>query len=336
MLRSVRMAALLTLALALVSGAAVPLSSSADAATAGSESGNVGIRLLDVPVATANDPRAKQYIIDDLKPGTTIQRRIEISNSTDTVLHVNVYPAAATIAHGSFVGDPGRKANDLSRWSSMSEPSLDVPAHDILRDTVTVAVPADAAPGEQYAVIWAEVSNASGGTITEVDRAGIRLYVAVSGNNPPATSFSVDTFTAERDSGGRPVVLAQIHNTGGRAIDLSGTLSLVKVSGSVAVGPYPVTLGTTLAPGQSEPVKVLIPDELVNGPWKATISLVSGLTHVSAHAQITFPKSGAAKAVPVQTGSGPWFLAAGIALAALLAGALVLAIAWRRRIRREG
>ena len=69
--------------------------------------GGVGVRLLDVPADAVNNPRAREYIVDNLTPGTAIRRRIEVSNSTKAELHVAIYPAAAAISQGSFVGAPG-------------------------------------------------------------------------------------------------------------------------------------------------------------------------------------------------------------------------------------
>ena len=59
--------------------------------------------------------------------------------------------------------------------------------------------------------------------------------------------------TAQRDPQGRPLVLAQVHNTGGPALDMSGTLTPEQgLVVSFTAGPYPVACGPTL-PGQSEP-----------------------------------------------------------------------------------
>ena len=69
---------------------------SSDAATSG-----IGIRLVDVPVAEQDNPRALLYIVDHLVPGTVIQRRIDVSNTTASTAHVVLYPAAASIANVS-------------------------------------------------------------------------------------------------------------------------------------------------------------------------------------------------------------------------------------------
>ena len=92
-----------------------PTNASARAAAAGS----IGLRLLDVPVTAANDPRAQIYIVDHLAPGTVIHRRIEVSNTTRSTAHVVLYAAAATIENGSFLGAAGHTPNDLSTWTSV-------------------------------------------------------------------------------------------------------------------------------------------------------------------------------------------------------------------------
>jgi hypothetical protein len=129
------------------------------------------VRLLDVPADAVNNPRAREYIVDNLTPGTTIHRHIEVSNTTRSELHMAIYPAAATISQGSFVGAPAHTANDLSTWTTVSRPVMDVPAGSTAADTITVAIPTTASPGERYAVVWAEVRSAkTGGTIELISR----------------------------------------------------------------------------------------------------------------------------------------------------------------------
>lgn len=337
-MRSLPALALVAAALTAVTGAA---SASADAVAAppspGPGRGSVGVRLVDIPVDLADDPRARHYVIDHLTPGTTVHRRVEVSNTTDSTLHVDVYPAAATITGGAFVGAAGRIRDELSSWTTLNHTTLDVPAHGTARDTVTIAVPQDAAPGERYAVVWAQVNGGHGGGISLVSRTGIRMYLSVGGHNPPAADFTAHTITARRTHGGRAIVQAQIINTGGRALDLSGTLKLSSVSGSLNAGPYPVRLGTSLAPHQSEPVTIPVTDQIADGPWHATLELRSGLLDKTFHAKITFPHGeGTASASVVDPGSS-----GSLALVALAGGTITLGAALlfsslrRRRSRRN-
>jgi hypothetical protein len=297
--------------------------------------GSVGVRLLDVPANAVNNSRAREYVVDALAPGTTIHRRMEVSNSTTSAQQVTVYPAAATITRGSFIGAPARTGNDLSAWTTVSRPSLVIPAGGTAVDTVTVAIPATASPGERYAVVWASVSDVqAGGSIDLVNRTGIRMYVYVGGSNP-ATSFTVNTVTAQRDPHGHPLVQAQVHNTGGRAVDLSGTLTLSAVSGELTGGPYPAQLGTTVAPGQSEPVSFVLTDQVGDGPWNASVTLHSGLNQQTFRARITFPRAAgtapAAAAHPADGGLSLVMILTGAILIALLAAITVLVIITYRR-----
>ncbi|GAX54229.1 peptidase [Streptomyces olivochromogenes] len=299
--------------------------------------GSIGIRLVDVPAKLADDPRAREYIIDNLLPGTIIHRRIRVVNKSTSTQHVDVYPGAAAITHGSFIGARGGTRNDVTTWTKLGHSSLDIPEGGTADDTVTIAVPADAAPGERYAVLWAQVSDGHGADgVRLVTRTGIRLYLSVGGDNPRSAAFKVNTMTAARNPAGDAIVVAQVHNTGGRAVDLSGTLNLSKVSGNLTAGPYKVKLGTTLAPGQSEPVTVPVTDQVANGPWNATIDLKSGLLDETAHARITFPDTpGIAAAVAVtspRTPTRPVLI--GVVVAAFLLGTATLLTAARLRRRR--
>ena len=299
-----------------------------------------GVRLLDIPESDADDQRARQYIIDNLIPGTVIHRRIELSTTAKSAVHAEVYPDAATIANGSFIGAAGHTGNELSSWISLSRGTADIPAAGAVTDTATIAVPEDAAPGERYGIIWTEVDEARAGSIALANRVGIRVYLSVGGHNPPASNFTVDTFTARRDAHDRPIVQAQVHNTGGRALDLTGTLTLRKVHGSLTAGPYPVELGTTLAPGQSEPVLTALTDQVSNGPWDATLTLQSGLLKETYQARITFPSSyGATAPVAAHRSDGTrnTRLITGSVLGFTALGAVGVPVALRRRkIRRRG
>lgn len=339
MRRSVSVPALVAAALIAVT-AVSPAAGAAASAAPSSDSGpgSVGVRLLDIPEKLADDPRARQYIIDNLTPGTTVHRRIEVLNTTDATLHVEVYPDAAHISNGSFVGEAGSTKNELASWTTLTHKALDVPAHGTARDTVTIAVPKDAAPGETYAVVWAQVSGSSGSGVALVSRTGIRVYLSVGGHNPPASNFTARTMTAERGADGRAVMRAQIRNTGGRALDLSGTLRISAVSGHLSAGPYPVQLGTSLAPGQSESLKIPVTDQVADGPWKATLELKSGLLDKTFHATITFPHGQGVAPAAAVAGVAPSSFAIPVKVLVplfTLLGMTVLITAVRRRRRKK-
>lgn len=285
-----------------------------------------------MPATASGDPRAQVYVVDHVAPGTVIHRRVEVSNSTDGPVHVVLYTSAATVDDGAFLGADGHTQNELSSWSSAAPGALDLAAGARATATVTVAVPPDAAPGEQYGVVWAEARSGESGVV-QVNRVGVRLYVSVGPGGPPPADFTIDALTATRGVDGRPVVLATVHNTGGRALDMSGALELHDGPGGVRAGPFPATVGVTLGIGETHRVTIELDDQLPAGPWDAQITLRSGTVERSARATITFPDSGAAPSVRTTSpGSGwPRTVSAGFTGAGLVLTAAFLVHLARRR-----
>lgn len=321
----------LLILIALVAGTLLPAAGAfgTPVTTAKTDPTGIGIRLVDAPVATRDDPRARVYIIDHVKPGATVKRRIEVSNDTGKPTHVAVYPAAASIQDGSFVGLQGDTPNELSTWTTVSTPRLRLADHGKKMVDVTIDVPSDAPPGEQYAVLWAQTTSGGSGAVTQVSRVGIRVYLSVGPGGAPASAFKIESFTAERDPSGTPVVAATIHNTGGRALDLRGKLTLSDGPGGLSAGPFPVALGTTLGLRQTEPVTVMLDKRLPDGPWKAHLEITSGLLTETAQATITFPKSGTGQTVTVSDGTSVWWWVGGGLLVLVL-----LAFLWRFLVHR--
>lgn len=311
----------------------------------------VGIRIVDVPTIRTDDPRARQYIVDHLEPGTTITRRVEINNDTKAAQVVQLYAAAASVSEGTFRFGDDRAVNELSTWTTVDPAQITPAAGEKILANVQIAVPIDASPGERYAVVWAELAPAvaAGGGVTAVNRVGVRVYLSVGPGGEPASDFVIDSIEARRDADGSPIVAANVTNTGGRAVDLSGELLLTNGPGGLSAGPFTAELGTTLARGESEPVLVKLDPAIPAGPWDATIVLRSGLLERQGTARITFPagagsSSPAVPATTTTTTSAPVevvpredeglsaliLLAAGIPVAFML-----LLLVGRRRSRRE-
>lgn len=299
----------------------------------------IQLRLIDAPVKARADSRAWRYIIDHLAPGSVIHRRVEVSNTTRSPQHLSLYAAAGEIHNRRFLFAPGRTPNELSTWTTTNRHEVTLAPHARSMVTATIAVPDDAAPGERYAVIWAEAAAPAppGGGVAEINRVGIRIYLSVGRGNPPPSDFTIDSISAERSPNGRQILLAQVHNTGGRALDLGGDMTLTHGPGSLNAGPFKVQLGTTLAPGDSGPLTVPLNEQVPNGPWHARIRLQSGLTKHSAEATITFPKAaGMAKTVNATTAARYYPAAAltiGVALTALIAARTLLRRGRRRQRR---
>ena len=301
--------------------------------------GSVGVRLVDVPAGAVDDPRARLYIVDHVSPGTRIQRRVEVTSTVEVVTPVELYAAGASVANGSFTVDDDRTANELSTWMSVDPADVDLLAGGAAMATVTIDVPPDAAPGERYAVVWVEARGSSDDQsgVLQVSRVGIRVYLSVGPGGPPAADFEIDSLTAERTVDGQPIVVASVHNTGGRALDLSGTLTLLDGPGALSAGPFPAQLGVTLGIGETEPVQIALDPRLPAGPWDARLTLASGLVERTVRAELTFPETGVAPSVLAQSTDPAWKKPALLAIVAVLVACLTLlaVVVVRRRRNRH-
>jgi cbb3-type cytochrome oxidase subunit 3 len=125
-------------------------------------------------------------------------------------------------------------------------------------------------------------------------------------------------------------------NTGGRALDLAGSLMLSEGPGGSSVGPVAADLISTIGPGGRAPVTVMLDPDLPAGPWRAVMTVEGSGIVRTAEAVITFPEPGENPAVTeVDQGGGvPWRLLL-LALLLLLLIALILFLIWRRRRRNE-
>jgi hypothetical protein len=251
-----------------------------------------GLRLLEAPVIRRDDPRAYTSIVDHLNPGTTIVRRVEVSNKSPDPLRVDLYAAAASINKRTFAFAAGRAQNELTEWISADHPVLRLPPDSKKTVRVTIRVPKKASRGERYGVVWAEVATTGKGTVKLINRVGIRIYLDIGPGGEPPSAFRIEKLTPARSREGRPRITAQVRNTGERALEMSGKLWLSEGPAGLRAGPYPVTRGTTLATGDTGLVSVALDDSLPDGPWKARLSLASGRVKETLNATVTFPSAG--------------------------------------------
>jgi hypothetical protein len=285
---------LATLMLLLVAGILVPATSAFAGVRPTSDAGGqrFGVRLYDVPAPDLHNPRGLQYIIDYLPSGTVIHRRILVLNEESRTVHLAVYPDAAAISGGEFIGETGQTHSELTSWIRVQHASLTLRPQASILDMVTIRVPRSATRGEHYGEIWVQQSargRISGGVaVTEVARVGIRIYLAVGHGGAPPTSFVITSLTGHRSASGRPLLIAYVRNTGARAVDLSGQARLTAGFGGVTAGPFREQQLLTLAPGQSDNMVFTPGKQLPSGPWHATVAVVSGFTHRTARSTIRF------------------------------------------------
>jgi hypothetical protein len=278
--------------LSLLAGIMIPASGALAAPSQPTaDSSSIGIRIVDLPPgASRDDPLALSYIVNRLAPGKSIQRRIEVSNSTRSTVAVSVYPAAAGLRQGEFVFGPNHSKNALAGWTSVSQDVVRLQPGTRAFETVTIRVPKDASAGERYAVIWAEVSTSGSGGVKLANRVGIRMYLSVGTGGAPPSNFVIGPLLAKRSASGQSLVVARIHNTGKRTIAISGNLTLSNGPGGVRAGPFAAKLVLPLTPGSTRAVTVRLDKQLPRGPWRAQLRLKSRLIQRVAMATLTFPR----------------------------------------------
>ncbi|MEU9048552.1 MULTISPECIES: peptidase [unclassified Kitasatospora] len=348
--------------LALVCGASTAAAEGQGQTPPPTVEGSIGLKLLDAPRDREADPRALTYVVDHLAPGSVIHRRLLVTNTSDVAQHVDLYAGSAAVNSGTFTVDADRTPNELTTWVSVDDcvsdadvsskatdcgtsgtrpstpPSTavrDVPAHGTAVVRISVRVPSNASAGERYAVLWAQVAGHAGpaGNVRLVNRVGVRFYLDVGPGGEPPSDFRIEGLTPGRAPDGTPKLVAKVHNTGKRALDLTGSMSMTDGPGSLSAGPYAVNLGTTLGIDQTEPVTVPLDRQLPNGPWKVHLTLASGLVQHTATATITFPGGSQAEASVTPDTADSLAMTPGMA-AAVSAVCLLAAGGWMVRRRR--
>lgn len=288
----------------------------------------IGNRLVDAPVVRRADPRALSYIVDHLKPGTTIERRIKVSNKSSQRRFFELYAAEAKIKNNRFEFSPGRTPNELSGWVSVNPATLSLKPGDKALARVKVTIPRSASTGERYAVIWAQNKDTTDSThnVGVVSRVGIRMYLDVGEGGEPPSAFRIQALLAHRTKAGIPIVTARVRNTGGRALDLKGKLDLADGPGGLRAGPFYVEPGTTLLPGKVGTVSTNLDPKLPDGPWKATLKLESGMVREQVSATLKFPPNGSTWTADLGDITKPatWYAGGAALLAAAGAGAFAM------------
>ncbi|GGU07978.1 MULTISPECIES: WxL protein peptidoglycan domain-containing protein [Streptomyces] len=159
------------------------------------------------PAASRLGGRPYFYLSAD--PGTTLADRVTVTNKTGAPLTFRLYGADAynTERDGGFaVRTRQEKQTGAGAWITPERARVTVPARSSLTVPYTLAVPADAEPGDHPGAVVAldeRVEAAGAGSVAVgVQRAvGARVYLRVNGPTVPA--LAVEDVTLDQD---RPLV----------------------------------------------------------------------------------------------------------------------------------
>ena len=223
----------------------------ASAASSPTPGTSVGFRLVDAPSDRVQDPRAHIYIVDHLAPGTTIHRRVEVSNGTAQAVHIRLYAGAATLEQGQFKAPGGPGGNDLAGWTSVSAPAVDVPPGSAVQATVTIAVPSSAPTGERYGVVWAELPPSQGNGGVSLVEGGLgelseRLLPGGAGKGQVRRQVPAPVESPTVDRRRSPSSRSGLTNTSGASRSFASRKAPANASSRVAEpGSWPSALGMT-------------------------------------------------------------------------------------------
>ncbi|MDG4768395.1 hypothetical protein O7632_30520 [Solwaraspora sp. WMMD406] len=290
----------------------------------------VGVRLLDAPLERRDDYRAHIYIVDHLKPGDVIERRIEVTNYSASAREIALYPGAAVVDKDGFLFGDGRADNELTEWITLDETEVRLDAEHRARVLARITVPDDATSGEHYGVIWAEAGDRRdpNANVHNVARSGVRVYLSIGAGGEPPSDFTLGDLTAQRTSDGQPVISVRVRNTGQRALDLRGELKLTDGPGELSAGPFPVEIAT-LGIGDDRVIELPLEAVVPDGRWTAKLTLTSGKVHRETTATVAFGSA----LVESSAAMSPTAVLGISGLVALLAVGALGVVAYRRRDR---
>ena len=102
------------------------------------------------------------------------------NTSYDLIVYATPYSVSGENYDQSFVLQP--KMVDASKWFHFNQTSYHMAPHTTVLVPYQIQIPAGVGSGGYYAVVFAQTSQAGGGTIKAQKRLGILQYITVSGN----------------------------------------------------------------------------------------------------------------------------------------------------------
>lgn len=272
-----------------------------------------------VPASDEPD-RAASYrpnLSFDLAPGTTVEDAVTVFNYSTVPLNFEVF---ATDAFNNPDGDFDLLATDeepvdVGSWVTMAQGHVTVPAKGSATVPITIAVPADARPGDHVGAVLASapVTGAGPGdqVVTFDRRTGTRLYVRVDG--PTQAELAVSQVRTDyRPSldplGGSAEVTYRIENIGNVRV---GADHVAAVSGPFGLLAQRSSRATVeeLLPGEGVMIKTTIDGVAATGVAFTDVDVDP--RPVGGAADLSSASGGAITVAP------PWTLFALVLVAAL-------------------
>jgi hypothetical protein len=171
-----------------------------------------------------------------MKPGDTRTLEVDILDAGDAPLAARTYAADVyTIVNGGFGGRlRGEARTGMTRWLDYPTDVLDLRPGDAVRRSFTVAVPANATPGEYIAGLVLEndlpITGAGPVILDQIVRQAVAVVVTVPGRRAPALAIGSATYTLAAQG---PIVSVAVENTGNVRLKPVVTFALSDAAGVV-------------------------------------------------------------------------------------------------------
>lgn len=229
--------------------------------------------LLPVAQAVTVGPVRLEYAAD---PGDIIRGEMFLQNEIGKTQ--TFYPSFEKFTEDS-TGQKNftKETSDLATWFVMRE-SMVLGPGESRTIPFTINVPKNAPPGGHFAVIWWSSSPPGGaGQVAIVTRAGVLVYLTVSGDIREEGSVE-DFHPSSRFLTKQPFEFTAVfHNTGNSYLKPVGTLQLKNLFGGVAAEAAVNEFGSNVFPAVSKNFTVaLAPEGFFFGPYRAVLDLSYG------------------------------------------------------------
>ena len=309
---------------------------------AGVAAPRLGIRLLDTTGA---------YVSLTMRPGTTKKVRLDLGNYGTTRVTARSYVADvySMIDGGMGVGLWGAPTNGTTEWLSYPATTLDLDPRQAVPESMTVSVPATAAPGDYISALVIEgdagTSQSGDAAFKQVDRQAVAVAIRVPG--PLVPGLALPTAALRTTPGGVSYLDLGVSNNGNVHLHLTGTYTLLGPTG-VQIAGGPVAMDTIYAHTSTtlaEPLAVALTPghytvSLTLSDPKAPVSASSGPLPLDIVSSVAPPTL---TAPPSTTGSGSTaadlipivVMTLGIGLALGVAVASAASIVYRRSRQRQ-
>ncbi|CAN5674300.1 hypothetical protein BH09CHL1_BH09CHL1_06550 [soil metagenome] len=215
------------------------------------------------------------YIAATIKSGESQEFTIALGNAGMSSTPSRTFVADAyTLTNGGFgVNNDGEALTGATTWIDYPAEFLELKAGEQIERTLTVSVPADAAPGQYISGLVLQtaepVSVAGTEMLKQVIRKAIAVFITVPGPTTPELTIGDASI---KQSGSSNSILIGLSNTGNVLLRPTGTVTLTTDTGDFIVS-APISMGSFYA-GTSTNIEIPVPIALVAGEYKVAVELM--------------------------------------------------------------